>query len=184
VNHADCASLHCARNTAPFIFCAVSSDRDLTQSFATGLAPSSSTGNHQPERGRRVDQVPLVAFANGVTTPRILIGERAHRLYVLKPDNIDYIAARGNYVTFHADAVEYISRDGLGRLAALLFQCGFVRIERSLLVNVQAIAYAQRSGRGTYTFTLASGACLRSGPKYRAQILRVLPFAQRVASRG
>lgn len=138
---------------------------------------------HRTERQGRGDLASPLELANGVT-PRVLVGERAHRLYVLKPDNIDYIEARGNYVTFHADAAEYISRDGISRLSAVLFHGGFVRIARSLLVNVQAIAYAQRSGRGTYTFTLASGACLRSGAKYRAQILRVLPFAQRVASRG
>jgi DNA-binding LytR/AlgR family response regulator len=177
VNRADRTSLHCERKTAPIIFCGVNSDRDLSQGFATGLAPQVSPNT------RRVDRLPLNPAETG-GAPRILVGERAHRLYVLKPDDIDYVEARGNYVTFHADAAEYISRDGISRLAGVLFHSGFVRIERSLLVNVQAIAYAQRSGRGTYTFTLTSGASLRSGARYRAQILRVLPFAQRVASRS
>lgn len=155
----------------------------MGQGLGAGFAAALGPHTHQTEREGGGDQGSPAAFANGAT-PRVLVGERAHRLYVLKPDNIDYIEARGNYVTFHADAAEYISRDGISRLAAVLFNSGFVRIARSLLVNVQAIAYAQRSGRGTYTFTLTSGACLRSGAKYRLQILRVLPFAQRVASQG
>jgi two-component system LytT family response regulator len=119
---------------------------------------------------------------SGAGLQPILIGERAQRLYVLKPENIDYIQADGNYVKLRAGSAEYISRDAISRLTAVLAANGFVRIERSLLLNVRAISYAQRSGRGTYTFTMACGACLRSGAKYRAQILRVLPLGPKGVS--
>jgi DNA-binding LytR/AlgR family response regulator len=107
----------------------------------------------------------------------LLIGERDRRLYVLRPEKIDYIESDGNYVKFHVGNTEYITRGSVKRLATTMAGSGFVRIERSLLVNVRAISYLQRAGRGTYAFTLVSGACLHSGAKYRDQILRVLPLA-------
>ena len=112
----------------------------------------------------------------------LLVGERAQRLYLFKPGSIDYIEANGNYVKFHAGDSDYISRDSLKRLSLLLASRGFFRIERSLLINVRAIAYVQPAGRGTYTFTMASGVCLRSGPRYRVHILRVLPLTQKTVA--
>jgi DNA-binding LytR/AlgR family response regulator len=112
----------------------------------------------------------------GAERPIHLVGEREHRLYVLKPERIDYIEAEGNYVKFHSGAIEYISRNTMKRLSELL-DGDFVRIERSLLVNILAIVYAQRVGRRAYAFVLASGLCLRSSPKYRAEILRAIPLS-------
>ncbi|MGA7824166.1 MAG: LytTR family DNA-binding domain-containing protein [Steroidobacteraceae bacterium] len=109
----------------------------------------------------------------------VLVGEREHRFYVLKPEQIELIESHGNYVKFHSGGTEYISRDSVKRLAAALSASGFVRIERSLLINVRAIRYAQRAGRGTYTFTLLSGTVVHSGARYRDQILQHLPLADR-----
>jgi hypothetical protein len=115
--------------------------------------------------------------------PTLLVGEREHRLYVLKPEKIEYIEADGNYVKLHADTTEYISRDTIKRLSNVL-NGGFIRIERSLLINIRAVAYAQRVGRRTYAFTLVSGSCLFSSPKYRDEILRALPLTQKPSARS
>ncbi len=112
-------------------------------------------------------------------TPRLLVGEREHRLYPLDPQKIDYIESDGNYVSFRSGNTAYISRDTIKRLAAELEQLGFVRIGRSLLVNVRAVVYAQTIGRGRFAFTLGSGACLHSGAAYRHAILEALPLANR-----
>jgi hypothetical protein len=58
-----------------------------------------------------------------------------------------------------------------------------VRIERSLLLNVRAIAYAQPIGHGSFAFTLVSGACLHSGHVYRDTILAALPLRRRAPPR-
>ncbi len=107
---------------------------------------------------------------------RFLVGERQHRLYPLEVEKIDYIEAHGNYVTIRSGSCDYIRRDSIKRLAADLADRGFVRIERSLLLNVLAIAYAQVANHGTFAFTLASGACIQSSTSYREAILDVLPL--------
>ena len=109
-------------------------------------------------------------------SPRFLVGERQRRLYPLDPKSIDYIEADGNYVTLRAGKVEYLSRDSIKRLAMQLAELGFIRIERSLLVNAAAVLYAETAGHGTFALTLGSGACLYSSAAYRDSILRIIPL--------
>jgi two-component system, LytTR family, response regulator len=109
-------------------------------------------------------------------SPRFLVGERQRRLYPLDPKSIDYIEADGNYVTLRAGKVEYLSRDSIKRLSAQLAECGFIRIERSLLVNAAAVLYAEVAGHGTFALTLSSGVCLYSSAAYRDSILRIIPL--------
>jgi len=116
--------------------------------------------------------------------PRFLVGERRHRLYPLELSKIDYIESDGNYVTIRSGGAEYLSRDSIKRLSAALSDHGFVRIERSLLVNIGAVSYVELAGHGSYAFTLACGACLYSGVTYREGILRVLPLSQRNGRRA
>jgi two-component system, LytTR family, response regulator len=109
-------------------------------------------------------------------SPRYLVGERQRRLYPLNPKLIDYIEADGNYVTLRVGKMEYLSRDSIKRLALQLAEHGFVRIERSLLVNTAAVSYAEVAGHGTFALTLSSGVCLRSSASYRDSILRIIPL--------
>ena len=107
---------------------------------------------------------------------KMLIGEREHRLYPLNVAGIDYIESDGNYVTIRSGSSDYISRDSIKRLSEELAEAGFIRIERSLLVNIGAVQYVESIGRGTFAFTLICGSCLRSSASYRDSILRVLPM--------
>jgi two-component system LytT family response regulator len=117
-------------------------------------------------------------------TPLVLVGEREHRLYPLDPQKVDYIESAGNYVKYRIAGDEYIARESVKRLDAVLRPVGFVRIERSLLLNIRAISYAQPIGHGTFSFTLVSGARLHSGPAYRETILGALPLRRRSSARG
>jgi len=108
--------------------------------------------------------------------PKFLVGERCRRLYPLAIEKIDYIEADGNYVTIRVGAAEYISRNSVKHLSEELAAFGFVRIDRSILLNIRAVEYAESVGHGTLAFTLSSGACLHSSRTYRDAILRILPW--------
>jgi two-component system LytT family response regulator len=108
--------------------------------------------------------------------PKLLVGERQHRLYPLDVEKIDYVEADGNYVTIRVGDAEYISRDSIKRLAADLADFGFVRIDRSILLNIRAVQFAEPTGHGTLAFRLSSGACLHSSKTYRETIVRLLPW--------
>lgn len=108
--------------------------------------------------------------------PKLLVGERQRRLYPLDVEKIDYVEADGNYVTIRVGDAEFISRDSIKRLAADLAEFGFVRIDRSVLLNIRAVQFAEPTGHGTLAFTLSSGACLHSSKTYRETIVRMLPW--------
>jgi two-component system LytT family response regulator len=108
--------------------------------------------------------------------PKILVGERQHRLYPLNIEKIDYIEADGNYVTIRAADTDYIRRDTIKRLTAELTAFGFMRIDRSILLNIRAVEFAEPVGHGTLAFTLCSGTCLYSSKTYRNAIFSVLPW--------
>jgi two-component system, LytTR family, response regulator len=91
-----------------------------------------------------------------------LVGERNGKLYFLLPDDVEYIEAAGNYVTIHSGDRHYISRDFLKRLMPLLHSQGFVRISRSVAVNLRLVDYAEREGQGVLGFVLQSGVRLVS----------------------
>jgi two-component system, LytTR family, response regulator len=112
--------------------------------------------------------------------PMFLVGERDHRLFPLDPDQIDFVESAGNYVKYHLAGLSYIARESIKRLDVVLVPAGFIRIERSLLLNIRAIAYVQPVGHGKFVFTLSSGVRLHSGYGYRDAILSVLPLRRRV----
>lgn len=136
----------------------------------------------RPAAAQRPYTAAPARVANGAGRPLFLVGEREHRLYPLDPCAIDYVRSAGNYVTYHLADVAYIARESIKRLDSVLAPAGFVRIERSLLLNVRAIAYAQPLGHGSFVFTLASGARLHSGHAYRDTILAALPLRRRAPS--
>ena len=98
-----------------------------------------------------------------------LVGERTGRFYLFSPIEIDYIEADGNYVNIHAGCDKYMSRDSLTRLSILLDGYGFVRISRSVLLNLHRVAFGERTSRGVLTFELASGVRVRSSTGYRLE---------------
>lgn len=112
-----------------------------------------------------------------------LVGERTGRFYFLAPSDVDYIAADSNYMYLQIGNDRYINRDSLKRLAPLLEPLGFVRISRSILLNLRRVAYAEREGRGVLAFTLNSGARLVSSAGYRIAAGANLRVGRRCGSR-
>jgi two-component system LytT family response regulator len=111
---------------------------------------------------------------DAASRPQLLAAERERRLYLLDPQKVDYIESYGNYVRMWSGSSSYISRDCVKDLAVLLATAGFVRVQRSKLINLRAVAYIERPGHGIFMFTLTNGTRLESTPTYRADILRAV----------
>jgi two-component system, LytTR family, response regulator len=153
--------------------------------FSASILRARARGVPRPGDARRPHAAALTAAPceSDAGRPFLLVGEREHRLYPLDPYQIDYVESAGNYVTYHLSGVEYIARESIKRLDGVLAPAGFVRIQRSLLLNVRAIAYAQPIGHRSFVFTLVSGARLHSGDAYRDTILAALPLRRRAPPR-
>jgi two-component system LytT family response regulator len=181
---ADHAVTAFAEGAVDYLLDPVSSHR-FDQAMARARQRLESIGSGASAQPRRGPLPSSRAFdASRFPPPQFLVGEHRHRLYPLVVSKIDYIESDGNYVTIRSGGAGYLSRDSLKRLSVALADHGFVRIERSLLVNIGAVSYVELAGRGSYAFTLACGACLHSGVTFRDGILRVLPLSQRVGHRA
>jgi len=113
-----------------------------------------------------------------VMTPRQLVGEKQRRLYFIDATTVEYIESDGNYVNIHVGDDRYIARNSVKNLSRLLAPTGFVRIERSLLVNLRRVDFAERAGHGVFAFTLKTGRKLLSGATYRRAILDEIRLGQ------
>jgi DNA-binding LytR/AlgR family response regulator len=113
------------------------------------------------------------------SSPRFIIGEREHRLYLLRPQVIERIESYGNYVRLCLAADRYLRRDSLKRLETSLAPLGFIRIRSSLLLNLSVVHYIEKLGCGVLSFALADGRCFKSSATYRSDIVRTLQLAAR-----
>ncbi|HKZ74484.1 MAG TPA: LytTR family DNA-binding domain-containing protein [Steroidobacteraceae bacterium] len=112
---------------------------------------------------------------------RQLVGEKTRRLYFIDADSVDFIESDGNYVTIHVDQDRYICRNTLKHLSVALAPLGFVRIQKSLLMNLTQVAFAERLGHGAFAFTLRRGRRLVSTAKYRKSILEQIRHGERTS---
>jgi two-component system LytT family response regulator len=89
-------------------------------------------------------------------------------------DDIDWIEAAGVYVTVHTKEDSFLYRAGLAAVANRLDPFRFVRIHRSHIVNVRAIASLERRSHGEFEVILKTGAKLMMSRTYRSEVEAIL----------
>jgi len=96
---------------------------------------------------------------------RVLIRDGA-RVHVVAVDSIDHVEAQDDYVQISADGKRYLKHQSLSELETQLDPARFVRIHRSWIVNVEAIARIEPVSKDNHCAVLKDGARLpisRSG---------------------
>lgn len=106
-------------------------------------------------------------------SPR-LIGERAHRLHFLEAHAVDYLQVDGNYVTIYVGDDRYLTRSTLKHLSDVLAPYDFIRIDRSVLLNLRQVEYVERLESGQFLFQLRRGQQLASNRERSSAIARLL----------
>jgi len=91
--------------------------------------------------------------------PRILI-KSPDRILFLRYDEIDHIEAAGNYLVLHSGKERHIARETMNAMETRLAPVGFMRISRSVIVNLSRIRELQPHGAGEYSVVLKNGARL------------------------
>jgi uncharacterized membrane protein YphA (DoxX/SURF4 family) len=81
---------------------------------------------------------------------------------------------RDNYVTLHAGAERFVARETMGRLDRELDPERFVRIHRSVIVQVDRIKELLPDFHGDFTVVLRNGARVTLSRTYRAKVEQVL----------
>lgn len=91
---------------------------------------------------------------------RVMI-KAAGRVVLLKVDEIDFIEADGNYAKLHVGRKAHLLREKMHDLEGRLDPARFVRIHRSVIVNLDRIKEMHPHFNGDYVVVLEDGRQLR-----------------------
>ncbi|WP_435203209.1 LytTR family DNA-binding domain-containing protein [Qipengyuania sp. 902] len=92
------------------------------------------------------------------------------RIVMLRPEEIDWVGAAGNYVELHGAFGSELARRTMADLEKELVPHGFVRIHRSRLVRRAAIEVTETRQSGDFDLTLRSGAVISGSRRFRPNL--------------
>jgi two-component system LytT family response regulator len=100
---------------------------------------------------------------------RLMI-KAASRVMLLKVDEIDFIEADGNYAKLHTGRKTHLLREKMNDLEGRLDPAKFVRIHRSIIVNLERIKEMHPHFNGDYVVVLEDGRQLKLSRTRREQL--------------
>lgn len=92
------------------------------------------------------------------------------RITILKTADIDWVESAHNYVEIHENKRAHLLRETMGGMEQKLPPEKFVRISRSVIVNVDRIKELQPTFYGEYKVTLHNGKSLTLSRRYRSKL--------------
>lgn len=96
------------------------------------------------------------------------------RIVFLNVDEIDWVEAAANYVRLNAGGESYIFRETISRTSERLNPNHFIRIHRSMIVNVRRIKELIPVNSGEYIVVLKNGKELSCSRGYRANVQEMI----------
>lgn len=100
------------------------------------------------------------------TRGRLVVRSKGNLVF-LHISDVEWIEAAGNYVQVHAGARAHSIREKISDFERLLPPERFLRIHRSIIVNIDAVSEIQNCGSGEYIVLLRNGKELPLGRSYR-----------------
>lgn len=135
------------------------------------------TSDHLPGRNDE-----MLALLETIASPhrhlkRLAVRSPGRTIFV-SVDEIDWIGAAENYVELHVGAATHLLHVRMSALEETLDPQMFLRIHRSVIVNISRIKEMQAATHGEYVVVLRSGVRLQSSRTYHARLkaLTANPF--------
>lgn len=149
------------------------------QRFARALARAKARANLRPidDPSRQIISLLETIASPSRYVKRLAIRSAGKTIFV-DVDDVDWIEAAENYVQLHAGRAGHLLHVAMNTLEKSLDPEVFVRIHRSLIVNVRRIKEMQPALHGEYVITLQSGVRLQSGRVYNEKLKSLIlnPF--------
>jgi two-component system LytT family response regulator len=108
------------------------------------------------------------------TLPERLVIKSARATQFVRVADIDWIESAGVHVMVHTQGREVLHRIALSELGTQLDPQRFVRVHRSLIVNIDSIAQLEPLSHGEFDVVMKDGARRRVSRTYRALLERRL----------
>jgi two-component system, LytTR family, response regulator len=104
---------------------------------------------------------------------RISIKDKG-RIYFVETSSVDWIQANGNYITLHTGSSKHLVRMKMSCLEDKLDPKTFIRIHRSVIVNVHSIKELRPYFSGAYTLLLHDKTKIYSSRGHRKQVEQIV----------
>ena len=106
---------------------------------------------------------------------RFAVRDADDRVSFLETEQIEWFESEGNYVRVHSRGRSYLMRTTMDRVAQqLAVRRSFIRVRRSAIVNVRAVASLERNGKSSFIVHLRSGVNVISTRFYQRAIRRLV----------
>ena len=131
---------------------------------------------------RRASDYPkrIASVLTGLVQPahgNRMVVKSGGRIVFVEADEVDWIEAAANYVRIHAGSQAYLLRETMSAMEAKLDPSRYIRIHRSIIVNVQKIRELQPCNNGEYIAVLRTGKNLSVSRSYRDRLQSMLQIA-------
>ena len=119
----------------------------------------------------------LLADLEAARGPRRLVVKSDSRIALVKPEDVDWVEAAGNYVRLHVGKDEHLLRCTMEAAEAQLPAGKFVRIHRSSIVNIDRVRALEPAFHGDYVVQLQDGTELPLSRTYRARLEELMGWS-------
>ncbi|MBZ5624817.1 MAG: LytTR family DNA-binding domain-containing protein [Acidobacteriia bacterium] len=116
--------------------------------------------------GERRLPLDLAAGRPPAERPQRIVVKDGTRVHIIPLDKLDYVEAQDDYVALHSAGRSHLKQQSIASLEAALDPARFVRIHRSVLVNLERVARIEPYGKESRIAILTDGTRLpvsRSG---------------------
>jgi len=124
---------------------------------------------NQSARAKRLNDM-LEDLRSGFISKDHLVLKENGKVIFVRCETIDWIEADGNYLRLHVAATSHHIRGTLARIENQLPFGSFVRINRSVLVNLDRVKELQPLFSGDYAVILHNGSRLSMSRNYRDRV--------------
>jgi two-component system, LytTR family, response regulator len=121
--------------------------------------------------GARRLPLEVAAARPAAERPQRIVIKDGTRVHVVPLDKLDYIEAQGDYAGIHSGGKVYLKQQPIASLEAVLDPSRFVRIHRSVIVNLERVTRVEPYGKESRLAILTGGERL---PVSRAGYARLL----------
>jgi two-component system, LytTR family, response regulator len=112
----------------------------------------------------------LETIASPRSYPKRWAVRSAGKTVFVDVEDVEWMEAAENYVDLHVGGVNYLLHVTMNSLEKSLDPGIFLRIHRSIIVNLRRIKHVQSAAHGEYLITLRDGARLQSGRTYSERL--------------
>lgn len=95
------------------------------------------------------------------------------RMLCISVDEIEWVAAAGNYIEIHTERKTHLVRHTVKAMEAKLNPDKFLRVRPSAIVNVEQVDTLEGRAGGDYWVKLRNGTQIRSSRGYRDRIEQI-----------